>query len=48
MSSFFILLNLIIPLIERTELYFLQASADCLKRVINKKTYHGLNRDKIF
>lgn len=35
--------------ISGTELYFLQASVDCLKRVINnEKPYHGLDRDDVF
>lgn len=35
--------------ISSTELYFLQASVDCLKRVINnEKPYHGLDRDEVF
>jgi len=35
--------------ISSIELYFLQASVDCLKCVINnEKTYHGLDRDDVF
>lgn len=35
--------------ISSTELYFLQASVDCLKRVINnEKPYHGLDREDVF
>ena len=54
LKMLFGILNVIVKLfkilpIRNHELFHLQASVDCLKRVINnEKPYPGLDRDEVF